>query len=535
MNLLKIISFIILTQIFSSEIVHAKTFINCSEANPTTFNPQLVTDAPTLNASSITIYNRLLRFELGTTKLIPSLAESYEVSKDGLTYTFNLRKGVKFHSTSYFKPTRDFNADDVLFSINRQRLKDHPYYMVGGGIYPNYQGNIKDNIKSVEAVHPYQVKIVLNEVQAPFLGYVAGQFMSILSAEYGEKLLKENKKDEMDSKPIGTGPFVFQSFSKDSAVKFVSFENYWDQKNFKGNPKNKIDRLIFAITPDQGVRYQKLKTGECHFVTLPSLSDLEDMRKNSKVQVVSQEGINLGYLGMNVTKKPFDNINVRKAIHHALNRKSYLDAIYFGTGIIAKNPLPPTVWGYDESTRDYEYNLELAKSYMKKAGLEKGFETDLWTLPVARPYNPDGKKMGELMQADLAKIGIKVNLISLEWQTFLKKSRTGEQSLIQFGWTGNADPDTFLNDLLSCASVESGNNTARWCHKEFNDLIVKARQTVDQKKRIELYKKAQKVFKREVPWVTLAHSKVFRAMSSNIKNFKIDPFGYDYFDVVEVE
>lgn len=139
------------------------------------------------------------------------------------------------------------------------------------------------------------------------------------------------------------------------------------------------------------------------------------------------------------------------------------------------------------------------------------------------------------MQADLLKIGIKVNLVSLEWQTFLKKSRTGEQSLIQFGWTGNADPDTFLNDLLSCASVESGNNTARWCNKEFNDLIIKARQTVDQKKRIELYKKAQKVFKREVPWVTLAHSKVFRAMATNIKNFKIDPFGYDYFDQVEVQ
>lgn len=514
--------------------VEAKTFINCSEASPASFNPQVVTDAPSYNASAITLYNRLLRFELGTTKMIPSLAESYSISKDEKVYTFVLRKGVKFHTTHYFKPTRDFNAEDVIFSINRQRQKDHPFHNVSGGIYTQYENNIRDNILDIISLDPYKVQITLKEVQAPFLAYIAGNYMSILSAEYAEKIKIENRKQDMDQLPIGTGPFAFVSYTKDSLIRYIAHEEYWDHKSYKGKKENKIDKLIFAITPDQTVRYQKLRSGECHFVTLPSIADLEDMKKNKNVIVLGQEGLNIGYLAMNVTMKPFDNILVRQAINHALNRKFYLEAIYHGTGIIATNPVPPALWSYDKTLKDYEYNPNKAKALLKKAGLEQGFETEMWTLPVTRPYNPDGKKMGELMQADLAKVGIKVKLLTFEWPTFVKKSRSGEQSMIQFGWTGNNDPDTFLNDLLSCPSVESGNNTARWCNIEFNELVTKARGVTDQKKRLQLYKKAQIIFKAEAPWVTLAHAKVFRVMDTKVKNFKIDPFGYDYFDQVEL-
>lgn len=519
----------------SSLELEAKTFINCSEASPASFNPQVVTDAPSYNASAITLYSKLLRFELGTTKMISGLAESYTISKDEKVYTFKLRRGVKFHTTSYFKPTRDFNADDVLFSINRQRQKDHPFHMVSGGVYTQYDNNIKDNIKEVVALDPYTVQISLKEVQAPFLAYMAGNYMSILSAEYADQLAAANRKQDMDQFPIGTGPFAFVSYTKDSLIRYVRHENYWDQKNYKGKNENRIDKLIFAITPDQTVRYQKLKAGECHFVTLPSIIDLDDMRANKNVTLMGQEGLNVGYLAMNVTKKPFDDIRVRQAVNHALNRKLYLDAIYHGTGIIASNPVPPSLWSYDKKLMDYDYNIEKAKALLKKAGLANGFETEMITLPVTRPYNPDGKKMGELMQADLAKVGIKVKLVSYDWPTFLKKSRSGEQHMIQFGWTGNNDPDTFLNDLLSCASVESGNNTARWCHQKFNALVLAARRVTNQKKRTELYQQAQRIFKTEAPWVTIAHAKVFRVMDKKVKNFKIDPFGYDYFDQISLE
>lgn len=523
-----------LAYLFSQESF-AKPFINCSEASPASFNPQVVTDAPSYNASAIPLYNKLLEFEIGTTNQVPALAESYTISKDEKTYTFKLRKGVQFHTTKYFKPTRELNADDVIFSINRQRLKDHPFHNVSNAAYTQYNNNIKDNILDVKALDPYTVVITLKEIQATFLGYLSGNYMVILSAEYADQLTKSNNKQQMDLLPIGTGPFKYVAYVKDSLIRYEANENFWNKAAYKGKPQNKITKLIYAITPDENVRYQKLKAGECHFVTLPSINDLDDMRKNSKIQLLSQEGLNLGYIGMNVTKKPFDNKLVRQAINYALNRQSYLDAIYHGTGILASNPVPPAMWSYDKTLKNYDYNPQQAKELLKKAGLPNGFTTSLWTLPVTRPYNPNGKKMGELIQADLAKVGITVKLISYDWPTFTQKARTGEQEMIMYGWTGNNDPDSFLNDLLSCESVETGNNTARWCNKDFNSLIQSARKVTAISARKPLYQKAQKIFKEEAPWVTIAHAKVFRAMSPKIKGYKIDPFGYDYFNFVEIE
>lgn len=506
-----------------------KTFVYCSEGSPSSFNPQLVTDGTSINATH-PVYEGLVEFETGSTKVIPSLAESYTISKDKKTYTFNLRKGVHFHTTKNFTPKREFNAEDVVFSFERQLSKTHPFHAVGGGNYEYFQGmEMGKVIKSIKAVAPLKVEIVLNYPEAPFLANLAMPFMGILSKEYADQLATQNKKQEIDLQPVGTGPFVFQSYTKGSSIRYQAFEAYWGKK---GN----INKLIFAITPDANVRTQKLKTGECQFITEPAPSDVAALKTNAKLSVLSAPGLNVGYLAMNVTKKPFDNLLVRKAISHALNRKAYIDAIFLGNATIAKNPIPPTIWSYNEAIQDYEYNPEKAKELLKQAGFPNGFETEIWTMPVSRPYNPNGKKMGEMMQADLAKVGIKVKLVSFDWPTYLAKSKAGEHSLIQFGWTGdNGDPDNFLNVLLGCASVEAGSNFSRWCYKPFNDLIVEAKKNTDLKKRTELYKKAQVIFKQEAPWVTLDHSTVFRAMSKDVKGYKMDPLGADIFNQVILE
>lgn len=508
----------------------AKPLIYCSEGSPSSFNPQLFTDGTSSNASSYTIYNRLVEFDIGSTKVVPALAEKYEVSKDKLTYTFTLRPGVKFHTTSYFTPTRDLNADDVLFSIERQMKKDHPFHAVGGGNYEYFDGmEMGKIIKEVKAINPMKVQITLAKPNAPFLANMAMSFMSILSKEYADKLTSLNKKENIDKEPIGTGPFVFSSYVKDNSLKLNKHEKYWGKR---GN----VDKLIFAITPDASVRAQKLKVGECQFVAEPNPADISELKKNAKVQIMESAGLNVGYLAMNVTKKPFDNVNVRQAVHHALNRKSYIDAVYMGQATIAKNPIPPTIWSYNNGTKDYEYDVKKAQELMKKAGLEKGFETEMWTLPVSRPYNPNGKKMGELMQADLAKIGIRVKLLTFDWPTYLKKSKEGNHQLIQFGWTGdNGDPDNFMGTLLSCDAVNDGSNYARFCDKEFDKLILEAREATDLKTRTKLYMKAQEVFKARAPWVTIAHSIQFRAMSKSVKGYKLDPLGHDIFTMVNVE
>ena len=526
---MKLISLIALSFVFNSQ-VFAKTFVYCSEGSPSAFNPQITTDGTSNNAAAHTIYNRLIEFKYGTTELVPGLASSWVVSKGGKEVVFNLRNDVSFHATPYFTPTRNFNADDVLFSFNRQFDKNHPFHKVNGGSYQYWEGMDMTNlIKSIEKVSEYQIKITLTKAEAPFLANMAMSFMSIISKEYGEKLLSEKTPERIDHYPIGTGPFIFKKYVKDSLIRYTANKNY-----FQGKPS--INRLVFSITPDANVRYQKLKTNECHLIIEPDPSDIESMKSNNKLVVLETSGLNVSYLAMNTSKAPFDNPTVRKAINHALNRDSYIKAIYRGNAIKAKNPMPPNIWGYDQKASGYTFDINKAKDLLSKAGYPKGFNVELWTLPVSRPYNPAGKKMGEMMQADLAKVGIKVKLVSYDWPTYLSKSRNGEHQLIQLGWTGdNGDPDNFLHILLGCDGVKAGSNVARWCDQKFNELITKAKRVTEQQKRSELYIKAQRIFNDAAPWATIAHSKVFRTMSNKVKGYKIDPLGGDIFTEVDLQ
>lgn len=508
----------------------AKNFVFCTEGSPSSFNPQLVTDGTSITASASAVFNRLVEFKPGATTIIPSLAESYEISKDGKTYTFNLRKGVKFHTTKFFTPTRDFNADDVLFSINRQKDKKHPYHNVGGGSYEYFDAmEMRDLITDVKKLNDHQVQITLSKPDATFLANLAMSFMSILSSEYADTLAKQNKKANIDNFPIGTGPFKFISYLKDSMIRYEDNKEFWDKK---GN----ITRLVYAITPDANVRTQKLKTGECNFVTDPAPSDINDLKKNPKITVMQNNGLNVGYLSMNTEKKPFDNILVRRAVAHALDKQTYVNAIFLGNAKIAKNLIPPTIWSYNDKIVDYDYNIQKAKALMKQAGLEKGIDVELWTLPVSRPYNPNGKKMGELMQADLAKIGIRVKLVQFDWPTHLEKTKRGEHTLLQAGWTGdNGDPDNFFNVLLGCAAIANGSNYSRWCDKDFDKLIQDAKLSTNIGVRTKLYEKAQVITHDKVPAVNLAHSMTFKAMTKNIKGYVQGPLGQDFFTNVIVE
>jgi dipeptide transport system substrate-binding protein len=506
-----------------------KTFIYCSEASPSTFSPSLATDGPTFTAAARTVYNRLLEFERGGTKLIPSLATSWTVSKDGKIVTFKLRKGVKFHSRDGFKPTRDFNADDVLFSFNRMRDNAHPYNKVSGGTYEYFKSMELDKlITDISKTDDMTVKFILSKPEAPFLADIAMDFASIASAEYGAKLLAEKTPEKLDFEPIGTGPFVWNKYVKDTEIRFTSFADY-----FEG--KAKIDKLIFAIVKDPSVRLQKLKRGECNLVPDPPPSDLAAIRADGKLKLVEDNGLNVGYLALNTSKKPFDQLEVRQAINLALNKEEYLKAIYLGTASKAINPIPPTIWSYNKNTKDYAYDIDKAKVLLKKAGFADGFETTIWYMPVSRPYMPNAKKMAEMMQADLAKVGIKANLVTYDWSTYLEKARKGEHDMLLIGWIGdNGDPDNFLSVLLGCGAVEGGANYARWCNKGYDDLVNKAKLTADIKSRTKSYQAAQLIFKEQAPWVTLAHAKMFRAMSSGVVGFKINPFGPDQFYGVDL-
>ncbi|TFH40808.1 MAG: ABC transporter substrate-binding protein, partial [Lysobacterales bacterium] len=202
----------------------------------------------------------------------------------------------------------------------------------------------------------------------------------------------------------------------------------------------------------------------------------------------------------------------------------------------AKNPIPPTIWSYNDAVKDYPYDPAKAKQLLSEAGYANGFETDIWAMPVQRPYNPNARRMAELMQADFAKVGVKAEIVSYEWGEYLKRSKQGEHQTVLLGWTGdNGDPDNFLFVLLGCEAAKNSANRARWCNKEFNDLLVQAKRTSDVAKRTELYEKAQVLFKEEAPWITVAHSVVFKPVRKEVVDFRISPFGGHIFYGVDLK
>lgn len=508
----------------------AKTLVYCSEGSPEGFNPQYFTTGTTLDASSVPVHNRLVEFELGTTNIVPGLAESWTASQDGLSYTFKLRRGVKFHSNAKFKPTRDFNADDVLYSYNRQADPNHPFHKVSPGqTYAYFEDmGMNDIVERVEKVDPMTVRFVLKKPEAPFLANLAMDFASILSAEYAEKMKAAGTPEVIDREPIGTGPFQFVSYQKDAVIRYKAHDQFWG-----GRPK--IDNLVFAITTDASVRYAKLKTGECHVMAFPKPADVELMKKDPNINLVSQQGLNVGYISFNVEKKPFDNKLVRQALNMAVNKKAIIDAVYQGAGQPAKNPIPPTMWSYNDKVKDYGYDPAKAKQLLAQAGYPNGTEVELWYLPVTRPYNPDGKRVAELVQADWEKIGVKTKLLTYEWGEYRKRSKNGEQHAMMFGWSGdNGDPDNFFVPLLGCSAVKGGGNVSRWCHKDFEDLIQKAKLVTKKAERAALYEKAQVIFHDEAPWVPIAHSVRFDPVRKEVKGYKMDATAHHFFHKVDL-
>ena len=508
----------------------AKTLVYCSEGSPENFAPSVNTTGTSFDASE-QIYDNIVDFERGGTKVVPGLAERWTVSPDGKEYTFHLRKGVKWQSNKSFKPSRDFNADDVLFTINRQWVESDPYFKVTSSNHA-YFGDMgmPKLLKAVEKIDDYTVKFVLNNPEAPFLSNLAMQWAGLQSKEYAIAMLKAGTPEKIDQDPLGTGPFQLVQYQKDALIRYKAFPQHYAGKA-------KIDDLIFAITPDASVRWAKLQKGECHVMPYPNPADVPAMRKDANVTVMEQPGLNVGYLAYNTTKKPFDDVRVRKAVNMAINKQAIVDAVYLGTGMAAKNPIPPTQWSYNNAVKDDPFDPAAAKKLLAAAGLPDGFTTDLWAMPVQRPYNPNAKRIAELMQADLAKIGVKAEIKTFEWGEYRKRMQAGEHQMGMLGWTGdNGDPDNFLNTLLGCSSAKTnGSNVAKFCFQPFEDLIQKAKVVTNPAERTKLYEKAQVIFKEQAPWFTIAHAVQLKPVRKEVIGFKLSPFGRHTFYGVDIK
>ena len=228
-------------------------------------------------------------------------------------------------------------------------------------------------------------------------------------------MLKAGTPEKIDQEPIGTGPFYLVQYQKDAIIRYKAFPEYW-------GGKAKIDDLIFSITPDAvGALGQAAEGRMPGHALSESGRPRRDAARIRTSQVLEQPGLNVGYLAYNTTKKPFDDVRVRKALNMAINKKAIIDAVYLSTGIAAKNPIPPSMWSYNDDVKDDPYDPAAAKKLLAEAGYPNGFETDLWAMPVQRPYNPNARRIAELMQADLAKIGVKAEIKRFEWGEYRKR------------------------------------------------------------------------------------------------------------------
>jgi dipeptide transport system substrate-binding protein len=507
----------------------AKTLVYCSEAAPEGFDPALYSTNSTWDASSKPIYSRLVEFENGTTNLLPGLAESWSVSDDMLTYTFKLRPGVKFQTTDYFTPTRDMNAGDVVFSFDRQYRADNPWHQyVTGANYEMYAGmDMQATVKDISKVDDLTVKLVLSQPNASILSNLAMDLGSILSKEYADKLAAAGTPEKLNSEPVGTGPFQFVGYQQDAVVRFKANLTYW-------GAKPKLDELVFAITADASTRMQRLRAGECHVAAYPAPADVPGLKADPNLVVMEKPGLNVAYLAYNTLTPPFDKIEVRKALNMAIDKKAILQAVFQDLGEVAKNPIPPAMWGYNNAVVDDPYDPVVAKKMLDDAGV-KDLKMKVWAMPVSRPYMPNARRVAELIQSDFQKVGVSVEVVSYEWAEYLKRARDKQRdgAIILGGTSDNGDPDNLLSYFFSCSGV-GGANMANWCHQPFEDLLQKARTTVDQAERAKLYEQAQLIFKEQAPWATLDHSTVSLPMSKKVSGYVMDPLGSHRFETVDL-
>ncbi len=268
----------------------------------------------------------------------------------------------------------------------------------------------------------------------------------------------------------------------------------------------------------------------------PNPADLPRMKANKDINLMSKAGLNTGFLAFNTQKAPLDNVKVRQALAMAINKPAIIEAVFHGTGTAAKNLLPPGVWSADSELKDYDYDPEKAKALLKEAGFANGMTIDLWAMPVQRPYNPNAKRMAEMIQADWAKIGVQTKVVTYEWGEYLKRVKGGEHQAALMGWTtATGDPDNFFGPLFTCTSANGGSNSAKWCYQPFDKLIAEAKSITDRDKRTALYKEAQQMMHDQMPAVMIAHSTIFEPVRKSVTGYEIDPFGKHLFWQVDIK
>jgi peptide/nickel transport system substrate-binding protein len=473
-------------------------------AEPLSLDPHRVTATNDFRIL-VNLYDGLVRFRDGTLEVEPALAESWEISDDGTVYTFRLRRGVTFHDGT------PFNAQAVKFTFDRLLDEGHPYHHTG----PFPLAFFFRAIAETEAVDDHTVRFHLDEPYAPLLSnlaYPTGLIVSPAAVRRHGEAFGRN--------PVGTGPFRFAVWEANRQVAVERNADYWD-----GAPP--LRGVVFRPITDNNARVNEMLSGGIDLMVEVPPQMVPVFEETPGFVVHERSGPHVWFLILNMAEPPFDSRAMRRAVNLAIDKQALVDRVLQGTATVADSPIPPAfAWAYNEALEPYPYDPERARALIEEAGYGDGVAvTFLVTQGGSGMLDPVA--MGTAIQADLAAVGIRADIQTYEWNTYLgivNRGLEGVAHIAEMAWMTN-DPDTlpFLTLRTGAFPEEGGFNSGYYSNPEVDALLEQARRTTDRAERARLYRRVQAIVHEDAPWAFVANWRQNAVTTDAVGNFALQP------------
>ncbi len=474
-------------------------------ADPTGFDPEAVLNNTSGFVMS-TIFDSLVRYKPGTTEVVPGVAQSWDVSADGLTYTFHLRHGLKFTDGT------PLDAKAVIWNVDRQLNKSNPQYIYNTGPVEGYTDFTYGALASYRQVNDDTVEFKFKQPSAPFLASLAMVWNGLVSPAAAAKWGKDIRNH-----PVGSGPFVLHEWRQRDEIVLDANPGYWG-----GKPK--IDHLIFKELPDPQAAVLALKRNEIQILGDVSTQAIPALKSDPAVTVLTQPGLAVDGVALPTQAAPFNDKRVRQALNYAVDKKAIDRALFAGLAVPMTSPLPAAQWGFDASLKGYPYDPAKARSLLHEAGVQPGLKVELLTYNSPRGYNPAGANLAVAIQGYLKKVGIDAEVRQEEIGGYLATVRAGTyKGMSMEGWSGdNGDPDNFLAVLWGAKNIPI-NNWAHYQNPDVEKLLAQALVVSDQAKRAQLYGQVQRIVLDDAPWIFINSTLQIRAARKNVEGFQLNP------------
>jgi ABC-type transport system substrate-binding protein len=491
------------------------TLVISIAADPTGFDPEAVANN-TSGFIMATVYDGLVRYKPGSTEVEPGLAKSWDISPDGLTYTFHLRPGVTFHDGT------PFNASEYIKTLDRQLKKDDPNSIYKTGPVEGYEDFTFSSVASYSAIDDNTVQFKLKAPSAAFLNSLAMVWNGVVSYDATAKYGKDFRNH-----PVGTGPYIFREWRSRDQIVLDANPNYW-------RDKPKIDHIVFKEYPDPQAALLALQRGETQIMGDVATQVIPALRADRNIVVLTQPGLAVNGMAMPNDTPPFTDKRVRQALNFAVDKNAINKALYGGLAVTMTSPLPKAQWGFDPSLKGYPYDPAKAKQLLAAAGVQPGLKVELLTYNSPRGYNSAGADLAVALQSYLRKVGIEADVRKLDMGAFLATTRSGNyHGLFATGWSGdNGDPDNFVGELWGSYGMPV-NDTSHYKNPEVDALMKQAAAEVDTAKRTQMYHKIQAMILDDAPWVFVNSTLQIRATRDNVKGFTLNPTQM-FFDMDQV-